>query len=97
MLESKVEKYFNKQAKAHNGETRKVKFIDRRGAPDRILFFDDGELYWVELKAPKKKAAAHQAREHGRLRARGQDVLVLDTLEKIDHFFTSREVMKSND
>lgn len=91
MRESYVEKYFRKQAKLYQAETRKIKFLDRRGAPDRILLFDMAELYWVELKRPKKGAEAHQEREHTRLRKRGQIVLVLDTIEKIDKFFTSRE------
>lgn len=96
MRESKVERYFDKKAKEHGGETRKIKYINRHGATDRILLFDEAEFYWVELKAPKKKAAAHQKREHKRLRDRGHAVLVLDTIEKVDKFFTSREISRSD-
>lgn len=91
MRESKIESYFVDQAEANGGETRKIKYIGRHAATDRVLFFDDGEIYWIELKRPRKKAENHQAREHKRLRARGQNVFVLDTIRKIDVFFKTRK------
>ena len=36
MRESEIEKYLVKQVKAAGGEVRKVKWIGRRGAPDRL-------------------------------------------------------------
>jgi hypothetical protein len=84
MRESDIERYLVRRAKARGGEVRKLKWIGRRGAPDRLVLLPGGLLYWVELKAPGQKAAPHQAREHVRMLKMGQRVLVLDTLEKID-------------
>ena len=86
MRESDVEKYFVKRCKGLGGEVRKVRWLDRKGAPDRAVFFDYGFLFWVELKRPKKGAEEHQAREHKRLKKKGQRVFVLDTKAAVDVF-----------
>lgn len=44
---------------------------------------------WVELKAPGQKPEPHQAREHKRLEAMGQTVLVLDSIEAVDTWLGS--------
>lgn len=64
MRESDIEKYLVKQVKVLGGEIRKVRWIGRRGAPDRLVMLP-GRSVWVELKAPGEKARPHQAREHG--------------------------------
>jgi len=74
------------------GEVRKVKWVGRRGAPDRLLLlppiWTEGSLIaycaWVELKAPGKKPEPHQEREHKRLRDFWQCVLVIDSIEQIE-------------
>ena len=43
-----------------------------------------GRVLWVELKAPGQKPTAAQSREHARLRAVGQDVRVLDSVDAVD-------------
>lgn len=99
MRESVIEKALCDRIKALGGEVRKVKFLDRNGAPDRLVLLrsdnsfgcasptGNPRAYWVELKAPGKKPEAHQLREHQRLRDMGQVVLVIDTLEQIDTHF----------
>lgn len=87
MLESKVEQHFVDCAKARSGEVRKLAYIGRRGAPDRLLVLPVGRVFFVELKRPGNHADDHQAREHQRLRHVGADVRVLDTLEAVDAFF----------
>ena len=111
MKESEIEAYLVKRVKEMGGEVRKVKWIGRRGAPDRLVMlparrppppdfrrfsdrdsvgtFPDTRLrpaasIWVELKAPGKKPEPHQAREHERMRAMGQRVTVIDSLEKVE-------------
>ena len=39
---------------------------------------------WVELKAPGVKPEAHQLREHERMRAMGQRVVVIDSIEGVE-------------
>lgn len=87
MLESKVEQHFVDCAKARCGVVRKLAYIGRRGAPDRLLVLPYGRVFFVELKRPGGNAEAHQLREHERLRGIGADVRVLDTLEAVDAFF----------
>lgn len=84
MRERDIEKYLVQQAKALQGEVRKVTFIGHRGAPDRLLMAPKGILVWVELKAPGKKPEPHQLREHERMRKMGQRVEVIDSLEGVD-------------
>lgn len=87
MRESEVEAHLVRVAVHCGGMVRKLGWIGRVGAPDRVVFMPNGLLFWIELKAPKKTAESHQLREHERLRAYGQFVVVLDTVKKIDDYF----------
>lgn len=91
MRESDIEKYLVERVKALGGEVRKVKWIGRRGAPDRLVMLPSdpsigqwSATIWVELKAPGEKAKPHQAREHERMRHMGQQVEVVDSFERVD-------------
>jgi hypothetical protein len=91
MRESEVEKHLVKRVKELGGECRKVQWIGRRGAPDRLLmlppdaYVDDAHCcIWVELKAPGEKVKPHQAREHERMRKMGQRVEVIDSIEGVE-------------
>lgn len=92
MRESKVEEHLLKQMKRLGIEVRKVKWIGRAHAPDRLVMFDGG--IWVELKAPKKAPRPGQAREHKRMRAAGLAVHVIDTLSGVDVFTEELERKK---
>ena len=95
--EAKIEKYLCGRVKMLGGEVRKVKWIGRRGAPDRLVMLPS-RIYvwggdtrrsspatiWVELKAPGKEPEPHQAREHKRMRDMGQRVEVIDSMEGVD-------------
>lgn len=83
MRESKIEKYLTQRVKAMGGEVRKVKWIGRRGAPDRLAMMPKGTI-WVELKATGQVPEAHQLREHKRMRAMGQRVEVVDSLARVE-------------
>lgn len=97
MRESEIENYLVARVKALGGEVRKVKWIGRRGAPDRLVMLPIRggwarmlpRTIWVELKAPGKKVEAHQLREHRRMQAMGQRVFVIDTLEGVDELLGS--------
>lgn len=98
MREATIEKYLVEQVKAVGGEVRKVKWIGRNGAPDRVVMLPalpstydknfichwTAQTLWVELKAPGKTAEPHQLREHKRMQAVGQTVVVIDSLECVD-------------
>lgn len=65
MRESTIEKYLVKRVKDLGGEVRKVAWVGRQGAPDRLVmlpaswrgrrtsgFWDSPTPIWVELKNP---------------------------------------------
>lgn len=84
MRENEIEEYLVHCAKRAGGEVRKLKWIGRRGAPDRVVMLPLGETIWVELKAPGKAAKPHQLREHDRMRRMGQVVEVIDSMLAVD-------------
>lgn len=87
MRESAIESYLVARVKALGGEVRKVQWIGRKGAPDRLVMLPSlllDRTIWIELKAPGEKAKPHQAREHARMRAMGQRVEVIDSFEGVD-------------
>ena len=97
MRESKIEAHLVKCVKKLGGEVRKVSWIGRRGAPDRLVMLPwlDGfapnaysRTVWVELKAPGKKAEPHQLREHKRMLAMGQRVVVIDSIEGVEELLS---------
>ena len=87
--ESVIENYLIRKVKALGGQLRKVRWIGRNGAPDRLVLME-GDHAFVELKRPKKKAEAHQAREHAILRWAGFKVYVCDTQEEVDEVLNGK-------
>ena len=69
MRESQIEKYLVKRVKELGGEVRKVQWVGRRSAPDRLVMLPklvrfsrstptfsiegEGQTLWVELKNPE--------------------------------------------
>ncbi len=90
MKESTIEKYLVKRVKTLGGEIRKVKWIGRRGAPDRLAILPAvcGPV-WVELKATGKSCRPHQIREHERMKLMGQSISVIDSIEGVDDLLFS--------
>ena len=103
MKERDIEQYLVKRVKALGGEVRKVQWVGRSSAPDRLVMLpylmtdvSDWTGYmpatiWVELKnhdtVKTFPANAHeraQHREHERMRAMGQRVEVIGTIEQVD-------------
>ena len=82
--ERDIERYLVEQTAQRGGETRKVQWIGRHGAPDRLVMRPGLAALWVELKAPGEKAKPHQLREHARMRALGQTVVVIDSFDGVD-------------
>ena len=89
MRESDIEKHLVRRVKELGGEVRKVQWIGRIGAPDRLVMLpprdrEENPTIWVELKAPGQKARPSQLREHERMRAMGQRVVVIDSIEGVE-------------
>jgi len=88
MRESSIESYLVRRAKEEGDEVRKVVWVGRRNAPDRLLLV---RHIWIELKRPGKAATfpadAHeraQHREHERMRKAGHRVVVIDSYEAVE-------------
>lgn len=101
MRERDIEAHLVKRVKALGGEVRKVQWVGRVGAPDRLVMLPTRIIrrlagdrvvlarrpafaVWAELKAPGEKARPSQVREHQRMRAMGQWVLVIDSIEGVE-------------
>lgn len=80
MIESVMERLLIEHAQTRGWITRKVQWIGRRGAPDR-LFAKDGRVLFVELKRPGGKTSANQDRELAELSAAGVEVHLIDNLK----------------
>jgi hypothetical protein len=104
MLERQIEAALIARVKDLGGEVRKVQWIGRASAPDRLVMLPDWEpspgnrysrTLWVEVKNPDTiktfPADAReraQHREHERMRRLGQHVEVIGTLEQIERLFS---------
>ena len=95
MKESTVEDYLIAQVKAHGGDTRKVTYQGRKGAPDRWCFFPGNRLLIVECKRPKKnKLDPLQEVEVEWLQGMGFNAGWLNTKEQVDTVI--REFLRAN-
>lgn len=79
MRESQIEAYLGKRVKALGGEVRKVQWVGRRSAPDRLVMLPEKHwllidaavvgTVWVELKNPETiKTFPADARERAQHR-----------------------------
>lgn len=79
MRESQIEAYLAKRAKELGGEVRKVEWVGRRGAPDRLVMLPARPFttinrafprtIWVEVKNPETiKTFPADARERAQAR-----------------------------
>ena len=96
LRERDIERHLVQRVKELGGECRKVQWVGRRGAPDRLVMLPLLEInqknfkcrkhrtIWVELKAPGVKPEAHQLREHKRMRRMGQRVAVIDSIAGVE-------------
>lgn len=85
IIEKHVEDYLSSGVMALGGEVRKAEWIGRRHCPDRRVMHPKRQC-WVECKRPGAKPRPGQQREHARMRALGEDVVVLSTYEEVDAF-----------
>ena len=99
MRERDIECRLVERVKQLGGEIRKVKWVGRDGAPDRVVMLPSllstktgwSTTLWIEVKRPGGAATfpanAHerkQQREHERMRRMGQRVEVVDSFERIE-------------
>lgn len=83
LRERDIEKRLKKRIKEEGYEIRKVKWIGRAHAPDRLVM---GRLtsIWIEVKKPGEKVRMGQKREHERMRDAGLQVDVIDSFAGVE-------------
>lgn len=91
--ESAVVQATNAAAEKAGFMHRKVVYQGRRGAPDDWYFGHNGRLIIVEHKRPGKKPDEKQQREIRRLRERGFDVRVVDSIEAAARVFRGSDLI----
>ena len=84
--EGAIEAYLVDQVKALGGEVRKVQWIGRKGAPDRLIWWDFPHVAFIEVKAPGVGIdhRSLQGREIARMRRDGWPVYVVNSREQVD-------------
>ena len=78
MIEAAVELPVVRRAEKAGWFVRKVGWIGRVGAPDRV-FIKDGRTVWIEFKSPGERPKLAQMLEHDRMKAAGAEVYWCDT------------------
>lgn len=91
MCESSIEKRLVTEVERVGGWCLKLPAIHNAGLPDRLCLFPDGEVVFVELKAPGKKPRKIQLFIHNKLRGLGFRVEVVDTPEQIETIINEYE------
>lgn len=81
--EGKIEHYLDKRAIELGGSTRKLKWLGRSGAPDRLVLLP-GRHIFVECKASDGKLSDHQAHELTELAAAGAETAVVWSKADVD-------------
>lgn len=81
--EGRIVRHLERLVRRLGGETRKLSYEGRAGAPDRLVLLH-GRHFAVELKRPGAVPPPHQIREHARLRAAGLHVYVCDSEAAVD-------------
>ena len=85
MNETKIEQKLRDEVKRRGGLALKFVSPGFVGVPDRIVLMPDGNVGFVEVKAPGEVPRAIQVSVHKRFRRLGFKVFVLDNIESITH------------
>ena len=78
MLERDIEAKVCDYAKSKGMLVYKFTSPARAAVPDRLFITPTGVVFFIEFKAPGKKATPQQEREHRRLTEQGCTVFVID-------------------
>lgn len=80
MLEAGIENPVVKRAQRAGYFVRKVQWVGRVGAPDRLFARKDRGQVYIEFKKPGGEARRSQREEHRRMREAGIEVHVCDNV-----------------
>lgn len=83
MREQNIEKYLKEEVRKRKGLCLKFISPTLSGVPDRIVLLPKGRIFFVELKAPNRKAQPHQQRVHKLFESLGVRVYVADSKQAV--------------
>jgi hypothetical protein len=90
MKEAIVEKFLTKHVTRHGGLIYKIAFIGRRGAPDRLVIWPNGEVDFIEVKRPSGVISPIQKKLHELWQKQNKSVYVLFSLAEVDAYLKAR-------
>ena len=85
--EKEIEAYLRIRIKKLGGVAYKFTSPGNDGVPDRLVLLPDGDVSFVELKAPGKKPSKLQTVQINRIKKLGFDVHVIDSKELVDEIY----------
>ena len=91
MLEKRIEQRLRDEVKKRGGLALKFVSPGFAGVPDRLVLMPDGNVGFVEVKAPREVPRPIQLSRHKLLRRLGFKVYVLDNIENITHIIDEIE------
>ena len=91
MLEKRIEQRLRDEVKRRGGLALKFVSPGFAGVPDRLVLMPDGNVGFVEIKAPGEVPRPIQLSRHKLLRQLGFKVYVLDNIENITHIIDEIE------
>lgn len=90
-IEADIERYFKVTGERLGCKVLKFVSPGEAAVPDRLVLFPGGRHEFVECKAPGKKPRPLQVREFELFASLGHPVAVIDSKEKADEYWRSRE------
>lgn len=86
--EAEIETHFVWAVEMTGGRVDKIKFIGKRGCPDRVAFLPNGQMWFVELKAPKGRLSKLQQQFAADMERLQQRYINLWSKEQVDEWIT---------
>ena len=87
MNERRIEEILIREVTKIGGRTYKWVSPGNSGVPDRIVFFPDGRVFFVELKTESGRLSAQQKIQINRIQSLGQEVRVAKGIRGLIDFF----------
>lgn len=84
--ESDIENYLRRQVEELGGLMEKWVRPGKRGAPDDLVFWPNGTIDIVEIKAPGKRPNHQQVLFHKKLKDRNHHVVLIDCMQLAEHY-----------
>lgn len=93
-MERDIERYFVKHIEVLGGRAYKFSSPNHRGVYDRVVVLPGGDVWFVELKAPKGRLSKLQEKFRDDMTALGAQNVLLCSKDAVDNFIFMLGVTK---